>query len=383
MIRSILFAALVTGAACCLAEDVKPKVQGYATQRVRERLDRGLVAMRKEAGQVYLGWRLLNDDPADIAFNIYRRSGPVAVKLNAEPIRRTTDFVDRSGLAGAATYFLRPLSNGREGPATADVGIQDADHAGYMSIRLQGDYCAEKIGIGDLDGDGRYDYVIKQPNENIDPYEKLWRKSPETYKLEAYDHDGKFLWRYDLGWAIERGIWYSPFVVYDLDGDGKAEVAVKTGEGDPRGPDGHVESGPEYLTILDGTTGKPITRVDWPSRDLFSSYNYASRNQMCVAYLDGKTPCLIVERGTYQDIVVVAYEYHNRRLRELWRWDNKHVPQSYWGGRGADNLQARELWAVRNSNGTMLWSWGQGATTSTLSTSTATAAMKSSSARRP
>ena len=89
-------AALVTGQACCLAEDVKPKVQGYATQRVRERLDRGLVAV-PEAGQVYLGWRLLNDDPADIAFNIYRRSGPVAVKLNAEPIRRTTDFVDTLG----------------------------------------------------------------------------------------------------------------------------------------------------------------------------------------------------------------------------------------------------------------------------------------------
>jgi hypothetical protein len=208
MIRSILLAVLVTGAACCLAEDVKPKVQGYATQRVRERMDRGLVAVRKEAGQVYLGWRLLADDPADIAFNVYRRSGPAAVKLNAEAIRRTTDFVDRSAFAAATTYFLRPLSNGREGPATADVGIQDADHAGCVSIRLQGEYYFQKIGIGDLDGDGRYD---------------------------------------------------------------------------------------------------------------FSSYNYASRNQMCVAYLDGKTPCLIVERGTYQDIIVVAYEYHNRRLRELWR----------------------------------------------------------------
>lgn len=108
------------------------------------------------------------------------------------------------------------------------------DGVGCHSIRLQGNYLAQKVGIGDLDGDGRLDFVIKQPEGNIDPYEEYWTRSPETYKLEAYRHDGRFLWRFDLGWSIERGIWYSPYLVYDLDGDGKAEVAVKTGEGDPR-----------------------------------------------------------------------------------------------------------------------------------------------------
>ena len=78
--------------------------------------------------------------------------------------------------------------------------------------------------LSDLDGDGVYDYVIKQPNANIDPYEKYWKPSPTTYKLEAYGHDGGLLWRFDLGWAIEQGIWYSPYVVYDLDGDGRVEV---------------------------------------------------------------------------------------------------------------------------------------------------------------
>ena len=107
------------------------------------------------------------------------------------------------------------------------------DVAPYISIPLDGDHTFQKVGIADLDGDGRYDFVIKQPNSNIDPYINYWKPSPETYKLEAYRHDGKFLWRHDLGWSIERGIWYSPYIVCDLDGDGRAEVAVKTGEGDP------------------------------------------------------------------------------------------------------------------------------------------------------
>jgi ABC-type sugar transport system ATPase subunit len=191
--------------------------------------------------------------------------------------------------------------------------------------------CLKQVGIADLDGDGCYDFVIKQPRDNIDPYEKYWKPSPNTYKLEAYRHDGRFLWRHDLGWAIEQGIWYSPYVVYDLDGDGRAEVAVKTGQGDPRDADGRVQTGPEYLSILDGRTGEPMVRVDWPSRANFPSYNYASRNQLGVAYLDGKTPALLVARGTYNYMVLIAYQFKDGKLRELWRWDNKDAPKTFWG----------------------------------------------------
>ena len=163
--------------------------------------------------------------------------------------------------------------------------------------------------------------MIKQPNANIDPYEKYWSRSPDTYKIEAYLADGTFLWRYDLGWAIERGIWYSPILVYDLDGDGRAEVCLKAGQGDPRDADGRVTSGPEYLVVLDGMTGKERARADWPNRADFPSYNYASRNQMAVAYLDGKTPSLVVVRGTYNVIQVWAHEYRDGRLREQ-RWND-------------------------------------------------------------
>ncbi len=236
------------------------------------------------------------------------------------------------------------------------------------------------MGIADLDGDGRYDFVIKQPNANVDPYSApgYWKRSPGTYKLEAYRGDGKSLWRLDLGWSIEQGIWYSPYVVYDLDGDGRAEVALKTGEGDPRDSEGRVRSGPEHLTILEGRSGKPITRVDWPSRDGFreavsndlAAYNYYCRNQLCVAYLDGKTPSLLAERGTYNIMKLVAYQLRGGRLRELWRWDNTKEPRKYWG-QGAHWMHAADVdgdgrdevllgSSVIDDGGTALWATGLG-----------------------
>ena len=355
----------------------KPKIRGHARRRVREGLDRAVIARPVAGGKVYVGWRLLDTDPADITFNVHRRTGNAApVKLNAEPIRKTTDFVDASAAKGAEhAYWVRPVIRGTHGKPSREARATPSDEGTpFLSFRLQDDYTFQKVGIADLDGDARYDFVIKQPHDNIDPWHKYWKRSPDTYKLEAYTHDGRFLWRYDLGWAIERGIWYSPYVVHDLDGDGKAEVAVKTGEGDPRDAEGKVQSGPEHVTILDGLTGKPIARADWPKRDDFMErkygYNYASRNQMCVAYLDGKTPCLLVERGTYNAIKLVAYELRKGRLRELWRWDNALAPRRYWG-QGAHWMHAADVdddgrdevligSAVIDDNGVGLWSTGLG-----------------------
>lgn len=356
----------------------KPKVDGFARTRVREALDRGLVAAPAGEGRVYLSWRLLDSDPASIAFNVYRSVGDQkAEKLNAAPISATTDFVDTTAPAGAVcAYVVRPLVDGREGdaskPATAAAS---AEAAGCTVLKLEPGQTVQKVGVGDLDGDGRYDYVLKTPRGNIDPWIKVWTPSPDTYKLDAYSADGRRLWRKDLGWAIERGIWYSPMIVYDLDGDGRAEVAVKTGEGDPRGPDGRVETGPEYVSILDGATGQELARDDWLSRTIPGEayhYNYASRNQICIAYLDGKTPCLIVARGTYTTIRLAAYQFHNRKLHKLWTWDSREE-----AGRGRYNAQGAHIMhaadvdgdgrdeviigsAVVDDNGNGLWTTGFG-----------------------
>ncbi len=350
------------------------KVEGYATSRVREKLDRGLVAIRTSPTTVYVSWRLLDSDPPQAGFNVYRRigNGPFE-KVHPEPIRKTTDFVDSTAPGGhCVAYSVRLVDGDQEGPLSPEaLAVISPGSASFVKIPLQNkDATIQKVGIADLDGDGRYDFVVKTPQDNIDPYEKYWKRSPDTYKLEAYRHDGKFLWRYDLGWAIERGIWYSPYLVYDFDGDGRAEVAVKTGEGDPRDPDGRVQKGPEYLTILDGLTGKPLARTDWISREPFGSYNYASRNQLCVAYLDGKTPCLLMQRGTYTTIILVAYEFHGGKLRELWRWDNRNESRAY-RGQGAHWMHAADVdgdgrdevaigSAMIDDDGTALWSTGLG-----------------------
>jgi len=121
-------------------------------------------------------------------------------------------------------------------------------------------------------------------------------------------------------------------------------------------------------------TGKPIARIDWPSRDDFAKqnrgYNYASRNQMGVACLDGQRPSLIVERGTYNIIAVVAYDLRGGKLVERWRWDNRKLDRKYWG-QGAHWIHAADVdadgrdevvigSAVIDDDGKALWCTGLG-----------------------
>lgn len=348
----------------------KPPVEGFARHRLRERLDRGVVALPMPGKRVYVGWRLLPTDPDDVAFNIYRRTGSSpAVRLNGQPVYATTGFVDPNPSEGESAYSVRSLVDGAEG-SSSEVSSATPSPEGqpYISIRFAGDYAASKVGVGDLDGDGRYEYVIKQPGLSLDPWiDGGWRPSPDTYKLEAYRQDGTLLWRYDMGWAIEMGVWYSPFVVYDLDGDGCAEVALRIGEGDPRDAEGRAESGPEYLVVLDGRTGKERARAAWPPREGFYSFDRVGRNQLGIAYLDGKTPCLIVQRGSYDTMYLLADQFDGRGLRELWRWNEREEEGLTYSGQGAHCLHAADVdgdgrdeviigAAVIDDNGVGLWS---------------------------
>ena len=354
----------------------KPRVEGLARPRVAERLDRGLVALPIEGG-VYAGWRLLRSDPPDVAFNVYRRAGDgEAARVNAEPIRATTDFVDAGAPRGESlAYTVRPVTDGREGADEGSARATPVDGAtAYREIKLAGDPTFAKCAVADLDGDGAYDYVVKRPGASIDPASSYWKPSPSSYVIEAYRSDGRLLWRHDLGWSIEQGIWYSPYLVYDFDGDGRAEVAAKTGEGDPRGPDGRVRSGPEWVTVWDGATGREIARAPWPDRSGFGEdergYNYASRNQLAVAYLDGRTPFLILLRGTYTIMKVEAYELAEGKLRRAWGFTDDEGGRRYRSqgghfthaadidGDGRDEVLLGS--SVIDDNGSPLWSTGLG-----------------------
>ena len=301
--------------------------------QVAEKLDRGLVALRQADGSCYVGWRLLDSDPADVAFHVYRQTGSAdtAQRLTREPVRESTNFVvAEAGKEGPQRYFVRPATAAGEGPpsvAVAPLGTPAGESS--LAIRLQGNYRTHKVGVGDLDGDGQYELVIQQPDFNTDPYQApgYWKKSPDTYKLEAYSLDGRFLWRHDMGWSIEAGTWYAPYVVYDLDGDGKAEVYCKGGEGDPREPEGHVKTGPEWLYRLDGQTGQIVKQIAWiPRLPEIGEYNYFCRNMLAVAYLDGRRPHLLMQRGTYRAIVIEAYDPD---LKLVWRWNSHNEKEKY------------------------------------------------------
>ena len=343
-----------------------------------EKLDRGLVAVEREDGSVFLSWRLLETDADGIAFEVGRRCledllEPATVLIADRPYRyRPTNFVDKTAEKDKKYLYELREHSGKWKPepyiGRAAVLLTGSAKP-YISIPLKGDYDFQKVGIADLDGYGAYEYVIKQPNFNTDPYQQpgYWKRSTTTYKLEAYRLDGTRMWRYDMGWSIEAGIWYSPWIVYDVDGDGKAEVYCKAGVGDPRDEKGLVQSGPEYLVKIDGQTGKVVDKTDWLSRDGFSKYNYYCRNFLTVAYLDGRTPSLIMQRGTYNLIKIQALD---KDFNRLWYWEAPQEKRKYRGqsshglitadvdGDGKDELVIGA--AVVDDNGKGLWTLEMG-----------------------
>lgn len=336
-----------------------------------EPLGRGLVALPLGEGKVYLSWRLLGTDPKDVAFNLYRKgSDGRPVRVNRQPIARTTDFVDIGvDLDQTTAYFVRPVLGGKEGePSEAFALPAHAPPLPYLTLPLQplaGDEnrSVHRVGIGDLDGDGEYDFVVIRPAGGKDPAQV--RPSPTTFKVEAYLRDGTFLWRMDLGWNIEHGVHYFPLIVYDLDGDGRAEVACKTAEGavfgdgtsigdtdgdgrtDYRNEQGTVLEGPEFLSVVDGLTGKERARAPWIPRGRISDWgdhygNRVNRNLMAVAYLDGLRPSIIVVRGYYALTKVEAWDYRKGTLTPRWRWSNEGLPKEWWG-QGFHNLRIGDV----------------------------------------
>ena len=171
-----------------------------------------------------------------------------------------------------------------------------------------------------------------------------------------------------MTWAgqSKRGFWYSPWIVYDLDQDGYAEVYCKAGEGDFRNEKGLVEKGPEYLVKIDGRTGRVVNKINWISRDGYPDYNYASRNFLNIAFLDGKTPSLIMQRGTYNLIRTYALD---KDFKTIWKWEaDKDSKPKFWG-QGAHTLIACDIdedgkdeiiigAAVLEENGKEKWSLG-------------------------
>jgi rhamnogalacturonan endolyase len=380
----VAVAATATGTVITAAE--RPARAAGTT----ERLDRGLISVRSDKGN-FVSWRLLGSDPARIAFNVYRG----AVKVTATPLTTATSFLD-AGAPADATYTVRPVVDGAElNSVMADAPVRP--FATSQDIPLQippggttpsGEaytYTANDASVGDLDGDGQYEIVLKwDPTNAKDNSQSGY--TGNVY-LDAYRLNGTRLWRIDLGRNIRAGAHYTQFQVFDYDGDGRAEVATKTADGtrsgtgqvigsasaDHRNSSGYILAGPEFLSVFRGTDGAVLATADFvPPRGNVSSWgdNYGNRVDRFLAgtaYVDGSRPSIIMARGYYTRSVISAWDFRNGALTRRWTFDsNSSTNGTAWTGKGNHQLSVADVDAdgrdeimygsmAINDNGAGLW----------------------------
>ncbi|MBT0995142.1 cellulose binding domain-containing protein [Cellulomonas sp. DKR-3] len=299
-----------------------------------ERLDRGVISVRSGSGNL-VQWRLLGTDPAGVGFHVYRDG----TRITSSPLTTATSYLD-NGASASARYTVRAVVNGTEQAASA-ASLTFAN--GYLDVPISkpgAAYTANDASVGDLDGDGDLDIVLKWDPTNAKDNSQSG-VTGNVY-LDGYRLDGTRLWRIDLGRNIRAGAHYTQFQVYDFDGDGGAEVAVKTADGtrsgtgqvigdanaDHRNSSGYVLAGPEYFTVFEGRDGSVGATTSYvPPRGTVSSWgdsygNRVDRFLAGTAYLDGVRPSIIMARGYYTRAVVVAWDYRNGTLTRRWTFDS-------------------------------------------------------------
>ncbi|QJD95244.1 rhamnogalacturonan lyase [Mucilaginibacter robiniae] len=343
-----------------------------SAQKQMENLDRGLIAVNEGQGKVFLSWRMLGTELDNIAYNLYHQTGNrQAIKLNPQPLTGGTNFTEAGvDSTQSNTWFVKAVVNGHEEAAGKPCMLKaNATAQPYLSVPLrtpQG-YTPNDASVGDLDGDGEYEIVIHQTGRGRDNSQS---GLTDPSILQAYKLDGTFLWQINLGHNIREGAHYTQFMVYDLDGDGIAEIACKTADGtiDGRGKvigdstkryannQGRILEGPEYFTIFDGRTGAALATTDYiPARGDISKWggkggnggndsygNRVDRFLACIAYLDGIHPSVVMCRGYYGRTVLAAWDWQNHKLTSRWVFDTHDMDNPY-SGMGNHNLTVADV----------------------------------------
>ena len=386
---------LIALAAPATAQQKTPDIGG----RQSERLDRGLVALPATSGGVLVSWRLLASDPQGTAFHVYRDGR----RITGAPLAGGTNFVDAGGRP-TSLYSVRAVVGTRDSAGGKPVR---AWTQGFLTVPLQQPpartapdgtayaYEANDASVGDLDGDGRYEIVLKWypsiAKDNAFP-----GYSGNTI-FDAYTMEGKRLWRIDMGPNVRSGAHYTQFLVYDFDGDGRAELVAKTADGtidgrgkvigDPKAEwaerggevvitdrtgsrelsdgrrvaplQGRILKGPEYLTVFDGRTGRALATGPYAPPRHPATHNptaeqmrelwgdaYANRSDRMlagVAYLDGKRPSIVMARGYYGRSVLAAYDFRGGKLRQRWLFDSATPGNERFGGQGNHQLSVADV----------------------------------------
>ena len=345
-------------------------------QRMTDRLDRGLVAVKTDAG-VFCSWRILGEEYYDVTYNLYRDG----VKVNAEPLK-VSNYVDAAG-STASKYTVKAVVRGKEEEGTvktAEVWAQHwleitPDHGDLKSTYVPNDACC-----ADVDGDGELEILLKFDNLSWaqTDYQKAGYEG-EYFIIEVYKLNGQKLWWIDLGPNMadfqnnEQNI-----IAYDWDEDGRAEAVMRASDGTViHMADGttyeigdatknylaptsssqwFVHEGQEFLVYMDGATGKPYQVMDYPLKRLEAGetdlnaawgdgYGHRSTKHFFGApCLDGRKASIFLARGIYTRHKMVALDVDpvTHELTERWRWTN-NTPGSSWYGQGYHNYAIADV----------------------------------------
>jgi hypothetical protein len=340
-----------------------------------ENLDRGVVAV-KVGGGVYVGWRMFGYEydttASNVAYNLYRDGTKVAT------VTDSTNYLDGSG-TGSSKYTVTAVIKATEGPQSPAASVWAQQ---YLSIPIKppsGTYSANDASPGDLDGDGKLDIVLKWDPSNSKDSGAAGTTDP--CMISAYKMDGTPLWTINVGTNIRAGAHDTQMSVFDFDGDGKAELGIKTAPGtkdgtgaflktgpaagadnskDYRIPRGMVLTGPEWYTVFDGTTGAERATIeypvlyastpDWgdPTSNGQPSGNRSHRYNGGFAFVKDNgvangLPSIITQRGYYTRLTVSALTYRGGVLAKNWVFDSDVTGNGAAAGQGDHSCMAADV----------------------------------------
>lgn len=371
ILTTTLIACLTIGAQAEVTTDVQ-----------QEQLGRGVIALPAQSGGIFVSWRYLATDSENTTFDLLRNGN--VVKADISTATCCTDAI------GNSTYRYQVVTKvDGEAIDTTDAVTPWADY--YYQLHLDKPtasgytYSPNDCSVGDVDGDGEYELFVKWDPSNskdnsqggvtgnvyLDCYKIDWTLGGTELTPEK-------LWRVDLGVNIRAGAHYTQYMVYDFDGDGRAEMMCKTGPGSKdgqgnyvsdagtdskiqscnnsknwRNSDGRIDGGYEFLTVFEGLTGRAIHTVfykpnrnattvgsesagtfNWDDRsgktDKASYGNRGERYLAAVAHLDGmsKNACAVFVRGYYTYAYLWAVAFDGEHIIDKW-YHSSHSKTQY------------------------------------------------------
>ena len=342
-----------------------------SAQRVIDKLDRGVVAVKTTSG-VFVSWRIQSDEYYDVTYNLYRDGSLVAEGLSA------SNYTDAAGTA-SSSYTVEAVKRGVKQTMSAAatpwaknyLEIVPKHDKSITSVLVPNDACC-----ADVDGDGQVEILLKYDNQSeINASFPRDGHNGEYSIFECLKLDGTVLWWVNCGPNMgdfqnnEQNI-----VGYDWDMDGKAEALFRAADGTTihaadgqtyvigdatknyraatgGGSNWFMHEGAEYLVYVNGATGVPYVTMDYPLKRLENGetdlnkawgdgYGHRSTKHFFGApYLDGRKPSIFLGRGIYTRHKFVAFDVDpaTHQLTERWRWTNNQAG-SPWYGQGYHNF---------------------------------------------